>query len=1183
MIKVLPQHFTILWMAVFLLLSIDAGSQVVSNAVDVLETQHRPVSRYLSLKKALNDIERRFDVNIIFQSKIAKDKTVKAEFIEEQGIDATLEKLLSPHGLAYTRVGEKEYIVKPLAVPSDELSKIPRKQLTLEDGSVNRGRLVLPVESAEKFFTAGRKRLQERIITGKVLDENGEPLPGANVLVKGTSIGTVSDVDGNYTLSIPDDATVLVFSFVGYTTEEIEISGQSIINTTLYPDITTLTEVVVIGYGEEQKKDLVGAVSQIESRQIEELPITTFEQALSGQISGLQIRQTGLPGGGPEVLIRGIGSIGTSNAPLFVVDGFPLGNADNKSDNFVLGSISPDEIESISVLKDATSKAIYGSRAAGGVIIIKTKQGKKGRPKIAFNSYVGIQEIPDYEKPDVLNATELAQFQQERIIDNIRVLEGREPTEEDIPEQFRNPERYGEGTNWFDEITRTAAQQNYNISITGGNDNVQYAVTASYLDQEGTLINTDFKRYNFRANVNVKINDKIRYGISIAPSHAIRNISGAISGTGQFSVYSALASSYWADPSATVNNPDGTLANTTLGELLPFYTASPVAQLTQTFGKARTNQVLLSNFLQVEFIPGLTAKSTLNVFYTDRRTRSFRPSFLPGQNLTPNVNGSGVATAGITDLANFNFINENTLTYERTIREDHSITGLVGVTFEDRQSESTTVSSRNILDESLIIPASGNTAQDNVANFTGGGGFEGNALLSFISRLNYSFRDKYYFTVAYRRDGSSRFGEDVRFANFPAASAAWRISSEGFFQNSGLYNVISELKLEVGYGLTGNNGIGNFQAQGRVDRADYVIGGEQVLGNFVSSVPASETTWEVSEQLDIGLDVGLFTNKFNIGIDLYRTESRDFLTSLPLPRTTGFASILDNSGTIINKGIEVEIGTTDLVRSGKFTYDVNMNFTRNINEVVEIDNTLFRGAAGNGTQFTITQEGEPVGQFYGLVVTGLFTEEEINDPDVPKYAGAQVGSIKYLDVDGDGRLEQFEDYDVIGDPLPDLLFGMTHNFRYDNFDLRIVMSGALGQQIFELRREVMSNFDGVFNLHSEVKDRYRPGDDPTTKRIPTTVGQTNRWRIPSSSSVFDASYLFVRNITLGYNLPRGQFGNFLTSARIYASVQNPVVFSEYDRGNPEIGRVGDNALVRNVNNGQYPISRVYTLGFNVTF
>jgi TonB-linked SusC/RagA family outer membrane protein len=1025
-------------------------------------------------------------------------------------------------------------------------------------------------------------RAQQRTVTGKVTDETQQALPGTNIIVKGTGLGTVSDADGNYSIDVTSDDQVLVFSFVGYTPEEVLVGQQSVINMMLLPDIATLSEVVVIGYGEQQRSDIVGAVSQINSKQIAEIPVTTLEQVLSGQVSGVQLRQTGQPGSGPEVLVRGISSITATNSPLYVVDGFPIGNVNNQNDNFILSSLSPNEIESITVLKDATSKAIYGSRASGGIVMIKTKRGKSGRPSITFSSSIGVQSIPDYEKPNNLNATELARFQRERIEDNIRVLQGREPVEEDIPAQYRNPEQYGQGTSWFDEITRNALMQDYNVSLEGGTDNVKYSLSLGHLNQNGTLLGTGFKRYSFRSNIDAKITDRIRFGLNIAPMHALRDSGPTEPGSEQFSVYGSITSSYWIDPSASIRNPDGSLASNTLGKLLPFYTASPVAEIYQTFNLQRTTQILMASYLDVDLAKGLTAKVTLSTFFTDRRIRGYRSGLLPGDGTTPNPKGSGNSQASITDLANQNVINENTITYKTAFNDNHSLTVLGGFTFETRESETTNVFAQNIIDDEFILPSSGNVSQENIGNFTGSAGFEENSLLSILGRVNYVYQDKYYLTAAFRRDGSSRFGAANRYANFPSVSGAWRISNESFFQNSTISEVINDLKLEAGFGIVGNNAIGNYQSQGSVGNANYVFGNTEQRGNAVTGVPNSLLTWEETEQLDIGFDIGLFSKKFNLSVDYYSALSKDFITNLPIPRTTGFGFILNNTGTLRNRGVEVEFNTTNLVDSD-LKYDFGFNLTVNRNKVLEIDNTLYLGAAGNGTQFTVTRAGDPVGLFIGLQTLGLFTQEQIDDPSVPKYAGARTGSMNYVDGDGDGRLELFEDYVVIGNPHADFLFGMTHNMSYKNFDLRVVMAGAVGQQIFELRKEITKNFDGVFNLDREVFNRYRPGDDPTTKSVPTTVSGTNIWRAPNSNSVKDADYLFIRNITLGYNLSGKMVKNLFKRARIYSSIQNPFLFSEYKIGNPEINRATDGALVRNVNQGSYPISTIYSLGLNVTF
>jgi TonB-dependent starch-binding outer membrane protein SusC len=1023
---------------------------------------------------------------------------------------------------------------------------------------------------------------QQRTVTGTITDENSQALPGANVVIKGTSSGTVSDADGKYAIAVTSNDQILVFTFVGYASEEVLIGAQLIVNMKLLPDIATLGEVVVIGYGESQKSELVGAVSQISSKQIAEIPVTTLEQTLSGQVSGVQLRQNGQPGGGPEVLIRGITSLGAGSGPLYVVDGFPLGNLNTQNDNNVLSSISPSEIESISILKDATSKAIYGSRAAGGIVMITTKRGKLGKPSITFNSSTGVQSIPQYEKPNVLNARELAQFQRERLEDNIRVLQGREPVESDIPIQYRNPEKYGAGTNWFDQLTRSAFMQEYNVSIEGGTDNVKYSMSMGYFDQEGTVIDTDFKRYSFRSNIDAKITKKVRFGLNIAPMFALRNTGPTEPDNSGFSVYGSITSSFWADPSAPVRNPNGSLATTTLGDLLPFFTSSPLAQMELTINKARTTQILMGAYLEVELAKGLVAKSTLSTQFNDRRIQGFRPSVLPQNSLTPNVNGSGVASSSVREVADQNIINENTLTYKTTFGKDHTLIALAGFTLEKRESETTSIAAQNIIDETFIIPNSGNVAKDNVGNFTGSGGFEENALVSVLARVNYIYKERYYLTGAFRRDGSSRFASGLRYANFPAVAAAWRLSNESFFQNSKIFSIVSDLKLEAGFGITGNNSIGNYQSQGQVTNNNYVFGGSEQLGQSVTDVPNSKLTWEQTEQLDLGLDIGLFSNKLNIGIDYYNSVSKGFLTRLSVPRATGFGDIFTNAGSLQNRGVEIEINTKGLVNT-IIKYDVGFNFTLNRNKVLEIDNTIFRGSAGNGTQFTVTRAGDPIGLFQGMKIIGLFTQEQINDPTVPKYPGAVVGSLNYEDFDRDGVLELSQDYQVIGNPHPNFIFGMTHNINYRNFDLRVVLAGAVGQQVFELRKEITKNYDGVFNLDREVLQRYRPGDDPTTKSVPTTVSATNLWRAPNSNSVKDASYMFVRNITLGYNIKGALLNNWIKRARLYTSIQNPFLISEYKFGNPEVNRSADDALVRNVNQGSYPISTTYTLGFNVTF
>lgn len=1028
---------------------------------------------------------------------------------------------------------------------------------------------------------------QERTINGNVTGPDGMPLPGASVVVKGLPIGVSTDFDGNYTISVPQAQNVLVFSYVGMIQQEVAIDGRSSINVALKEDTAQLDEVVVIGYGTRNREDLTGAVSTIQAKGIEEQPITTFEQALSGQVSGVQLRQNGAPGGGPEILIRGVASTGGNNAPLYVVDGIPLGNVDSQRDNFVLSSIDPNSIESISVLKDASAKAIYGSRASNGVVVITTKRGKRGKPTITFGTSTGFQSIPEFEQPDVLNAEELRRYRIEFFEDKLFATGALGPNEiADLDRLIRLGE-LGEGTNWFDEITRSAPISEYNIGVNGGTENVRYNISTNYTNQDGTLINTNFKRYSIRANLDVNVTDNIRFGLNLAPTQILATGGRTDAGADNFNIFAAVPLSRWTDPSAPVFDENGELTNVALGQLIPFYNVNPVYLMTGREDNRRTNQLLAGSFVEVDLMEGLTAKTFGSIQYTDRRSTSFQPSDFPGEGaLTPNLLGTRQASASIGESTNFNWIWENTLTYSTTIADAHRIDVLAGFTMENRRFDNTSINAVNIIDESITIPSSGNTDPENVNNFTGGGDSGENSLVSLIGRLDYAYKNRYYVTGTIRRDGSSRFGANTRYGNFPSVAAAWRISNEPFWEK--LKNTVSEFKLEGGYGISGSNAnIGNFQAQGTISGGpDYILGGELAPGSAVSELPNSLLTWEEAKELNLGLDLGFLNDKIFLGIDYYDIETEGFLSGLPLPTTSGFSNILTNLGSIENKGVEVELRLSNVLNGNDFQWDANFNFTRNRSKVLELaaeSGFIRRGAIAR--TFTETAVGEEVGLYRGFNVTGLFTQAEIDDPNVPKYPGAVEGSLKYEDGNGDGVLGDEEDFIIIGNPNPDFIYGMVHNFRYKDLDLSIIFSGAVGQQIFNGTNQYNGNQDGVFNVDRRQLERWRPGDNPATSTIPGTASDISRqrFRLPNSLSVDDADYLWVRNITLGYNLKGELIGNVFKNARIYTSIQNPFLFTEYDMGNPEINRSGDTALVRNVNYGAYPISRIYTLGVNVTF
>lgn len=1024
-------------------------------------------------------------------------------------------------------------------------------------------------------------------IKGTVKDLNRIPLVGANVLEKGTNNGVTADFDGNFSLLVKNQNATLVVSYIGFVTKEVPLTGQSSLTITLSDSGETLDEVVIIGYGARKREDLTGAVSTINSGTIAELRVNSIEASLSGQVSGVQLRQNGAPGSGPEILIRGIASTGGNNAPLYVIDGIPLGNVDSQRDNFILNAIDPNSVESISVLKDASSKAIYGSRASNGVILITTKKGKLGKPTITFGTSTGFQTIPDFERPDVLNAEELRQFKIEWYNDRLAGVGSLGPREITEQNRLKALGDLGVGTNWFNEITKSAPISQYNIGINGGTDNIKYNVSTNYTNQDGTLLNTNFKRYSIRSNVDIKVTDKIRFGINLAPTQTVAEGGRTDAGSDNFNIFAAVPLSRWSDPSAPLYKEDGTLTNVAKGSIIDFYNVNPVYLLKARKDERRTNQLLAGSYIEVDILKGLTAKTFGSIQYVDRRNTSFEPSNFPADGATtPNVLGTRQARAGIDEYTDFNWVWENTLRYSTKLGENHKFDALAGFTMEHRNFESTVINAKNLIDESIQIPSSGNVDPADVTNFTGGGNTGTNSLVSLIGRLDYSFKNKYYVTGTLRRDGSSKFGANQRYGNFPSVAGAWRVSNEPFFES--IKNVISELKFEGGYGVSGSNAnIGNYTAQGQINRgSNYVFNNNLAPGSALSSLPNALLTWEEAKETNFGVDLGLYKDRVYISADYYDIKTEGFLAGLPLPSTSGFGSILSNLGSIQNKGFEIELALKNVFNGKDFQWDANFNFTKNRSKVLDLaaESGFIRPGA-IARAFTETRVGEEIGLYRGFQVTGLFTQAEINDPKVPKYVGALEGSLKYVDGNKDGKLGDEEDFLIIGNPNADFTYGMVHNFKYKNLDLTLIFAGSKGQQIFNGTNQFNGNQDGVFNVDRRQLNRWRPGDNPADFTIPGTASNNSRanFRLPNSLSINDADYLWVRNITLGYNLRGSDIGNVFSNARFYTSIQNPFLFTEYKGGNPEINRSGDTALVRNVNYGSYPTSRVITLGVNVTF
>jgi TonB-dependent starch-binding outer membrane protein SusC len=1033
--------------------------------------------------------------------------------------------------------------------------------------------------------------------TGLVTDKDNKPVSKVSVRTKDNKHGTTTDAEGKFSLTVPLPANrVLVITSIGFKPVEIRTGTTTNFTIKLTENIFGEKEdVVVVGYGTKKKVDLSGAVTQVGSEFITNQNITSVDQGLAGLLPGVTLREgTGAPGAGPEILIRGINTFG-NNKPLIVIDDVIFENGNDQNNN-PLALINPEDIANVVVLKDAASKAIYGSRATAGVILITTKKGTIGKPKINFSYTLGFANAMGFEKPDVLNATELAQFRKEVAIDRVRATNPlyTNPTvpvpDALLPVAVVNPTQYGIGTNWFDEVTQQAITQNANISVSGGTEFVKYFLSMNYLNQEGIVLANGIKRYAMRGNIEAKISNRLRIGINFNPSRTEADRSADDPGNSQFSIYGTITSTYWIDPSVTVYQPNGFYNYTTRGNLNSNWTANPVYQLVTEQEKRKNTQLLMGTYLEYEPIKDLVFKSAINYGYTQGRSTNFQPFTLVGDgSLTPNFPNVDSGRAVLFNNSNNNFINDNTVRYKfKTGRHNFNI--MAGINVQENTTETSTLNARKIIDENFIFPNSNNVSLSSVGNFTGSTGYSRFRFFSIISRLNYNFSDKYLVDFSVRRDGSSRFGRNVKFGVFPAGSFAWRVTEESFIKKiKPIW--LNELRLEAGYGITGNaGGIGDYGHLGQIGQANYQFGSTYTLGNTLTTLPNPLVTWEEATQLDLGMNAALWNRKVNLSFNWYRQITEGALAGIPLSNITGFGSVNGNQpqSKIQNKGFEATIDVV-LIRNKNVRWTTGVNASQYRNKLVSyyLPNGFLNGNAGNGTQVAISKPGEPLGMYRGLKILGVYSAADIADPKVPKYTGAREGGTKYLDGNGNGVLDGNveNDYVILGNPHPDLMFGFNHQVSYKNFNLRAVFAGQLGGLIYDLRREFMWNVDGNFNVDRQILNRWRPGDDASTKQFGSTSFNTNLYRIPSDNKVYDASYLALKNLTLGYNIAKvlNTRRKLVESAEFTISMRNVFYVSKYKYGNPETRRSNDGSALRGINYGSYPISRNISIGLNLSF
>ncbi|WPP50057.1 SusC/RagA family TonB-linked outer membrane protein [Catalinimonas niigatensis] len=1134
------------------------------------------MSDSISLKEVLNQLEAQLGVRFAYDEALVENRSLSITHIKEissekEGFVRKLKQYLAPLRLEVTKVGDYLVIMeKKPAAGTKTIGQIQQQNQSRSDASQ-------PSEETQNRDLATRKGEEEGVwlktIRGSVTDAaGGDPLPGVNVLLKGTARGTVTNAEGKYHLEVGTKDSALVFSSVGYMTQEAAIGAQTILNIALPAGIQSLSEVVVVGYGTQRSEEVTGSVATINMQNVEDIPVAGLDQQLAGQVAGVQISTSnGIPGGGPQVQIRGVGAVGAGSQPLYVIDGFPLSSTSSERFN-LMNDIPLEDIASVSILKDASATAIYGSRGANGVIIITTKRGQKEEPRIQMSAYSGLQAVTERGSPDLMNAREFAQFRKEAISDRIRYEEGREPDETDIPEVYRKPEQLGEGTNWFDEMTRIAPIQNIHLSVGGGGEKLSSYFSAGYFRQQGVVLATGYQRFSFRANIDAKLSERLKVGLNLAPTFSLRKraVSGGL-GRGEEGFGEGLV----ASPIPPVYHEDGSY-NVMISSPGTFEYPNPVMVLKEVEDNTSRVRTLISTFAEYTILDHLTFKSTFNVDWQNEKQEYFHPSIVGYRFQTPPT----VPTARYVSHTFLNWLNENTLTYQNKFGDGHTLNGLLGYTVQKQTLELGNFTGYDFPD-------------DEVRTFNAAGRITGStveeewALLSFLARVNYSFEDKYLFTATVRRDGSSRFGSNNRWGTFPSLAVGWRLSDEYFLKNT---DWLSDLKLRVSYGLSGNFDIGNYTYFSQLTSSDYVFNENLAGGRIMSTLGNPNLGWEKTKEIDIGFDLGLLNNRIYLSADYYKRNTKDLLLHVEVPTSSGYGKVTENRGEVQNQGLELTLASRNLVGRA-LTWTSNFNIAFNKNKVLALGRNaapILSGETGEKSPTHITVVGQPLAMFYGYVYDGIYqNEEEVRAG--PAFAGVVPGNLRFKDIDGDGQITAVKDFDIIGNPYPDFIFGFTHLLTFRSFDLKIIMTGSVGGARIRAYNEYLNNIDGVFNVKREVMDRWRSPDDTGNGLVPTTNGSGRArvmFRDISSLWVEDNSHLNVKNITLGYALPNdiadGVFSNF----KLYVSVQNALLFTNY-KGNPEVTnygeRAGGGALVPGLDYSPYPVPRIYILGVKLNF
>ncbi|GAB4044108.1 SusC/RagA family TonB-linked outer membrane protein [Spirosoma jeollabukense] len=1012
-------------------------------------------------------------------------------------------------------------------------------------------------------FCQVRAQQPTGVIRGLVSDNTG-PLPGATVVIVGTQTGAVANADGRYRLTVAPGRYTVAATFVGYARKEVKnvnvtANSEQVVDVQLGAGEGNSLQEVTVSYGRQRRREITGSVATLDASLLEDMPVQQFAQQLQGKIAGVSVQQSsGQPGRGTDFRIRGAASFYSDNQPLFVVDGMPITGSIN--------NINPNEIESYSVLKDAAATALYGSRAANGVVLITTKHAKAGDARIQFNASYGVQKLPDNRAPKVMNAQQYATFMNERYQD-IRKYENPATA---TPAEYENPAQYGEGTNWYKLLTRTAPIQNYDLTVQSATEKSSSTALFGYQEQQGVLINTGTRLFSGRLNKDLTIaGGRIKLGFGLAPSYRIdHNNRLATDGVG--GLFERI---FEASPLKSPYNADGSYNRDTYSPGMVAY-INPLAQFNLTNDDYKTTRILGNAFLTYEVMKGLQFKFNTGIDKGNEIRHYYQSGIVSSTVNNPN------GTSSATD--NGSYTAEGYLDYTLTIKTDHHLNLLAGYSAQKFTQESNTLSG-------LGFPNDDITYLTAATSVTGSSNYTAYALLSTLVRLNYNYQGRYLLQGAFRRDGSSRFGTSRQYGNFPSVSAGWIVSDEAFMKR---FKGINLLKLRASYGITGNNFFGNYVAQSTTSNYYYNFNNVITQGTTIGNLGNPNLRWERSRQFDLGLDLTLLNNRINLTYDYYFKNTDGLIQSRPLPTSSGFTSILDNVGALAFWGHEITLNTVNINRPDfRWNSNFNISFDRNLINAL-VDPGYIRRNNTVSSDYFRNQVGHHLGEFYGFVFQGLYKDAADLDQSAKYQATAtapnglsDIGTIKVKDINGDGVIDDVNDRTFIGNPTPTFTGGFSNNLTYKKFDLSISTAFSVGGQLLNAAKwAYQTNLDGSRVPLAAAADRWRSIDNPGSGVYPRTkTGTTGLGRSVNSQWLENASYFTLKNIALGYTFGLSD-RSALKGLRVYASVQQAFVLTGYSGMNPEINFAGQDAtLGLKVDENAYPIPRTFAVGLSATF